>query len=87
MNLNQFTDLQKELVKHRYAYYILDNPIISDYAYDMLEAKSLHMAKTLGFRADIWEGPAEAEKDHVHWMVDFNFNNPYVDNTLYKPKD
>ena len=67
--------LQRTLLKHKYLYYVKSAPIISDYEYDMLEEKSLKLAKQAGFRADKWEGPAENEKDHVHWMVDFDSNH------------
>lgn len=68
----EFEYLQRELLKHKYLYYIKSAPIISDYDYDMLEDKSLKLAKKCGFRADKWEGPAQNEVDHVHWMVDFD---------------
>ena len=34
-----YCDLCDELYKHRYRYYVLSTPIISDYEYDMLERK------------------------------------------------
>jgi hypothetical protein len=76
LELLAFHELQKELIKHKYLYYVKSAPIISDYNYDMLEEKSLKLARTLGFRADKWEGPEENEKDHVHWMVDFDESHP-----------
>lgn len=72
----EFYELQKELLKHKYLYYVKTAPIISDYTYDMLEEKSLKLAKQLGYRADKWEGPETNEKDHVHWMVDFDSSHP-----------
>lgn len=71
-----FNELQKTLLKHKYLYYAKAAPVISDYDYDMLEMESYKLAKTLGFRADKWEGPEENEKDHVHWMVDFDEKHP-----------
>ena len=71
-----FLSLQRELLKHKYLYYVKSAPVISDYEYDMLEVKSKKLAKQLGFRADEWEGPADDEKDHVHWMVDFDKEHP-----------
>ena len=71
----EFENLQKELLKHKYLYYVKAAPIISDYNYDMLEEKSRKLAKSLGFRADKWEGPEENEKHHIHWMVDFDSNH------------
>ena len=73
----EFINLQKELLRHKKLYYIQDNPIISDYDYDMLELKSFKLAKELGFNADRWEDPKENELHHVHWMVGFKENNIY----------
>ena len=72
----EFENLQKILLKHKYLYYVKSAPIIGDFNYDMLENESLKIAKLLGFRADKWEGPEEGEKDHVHWMVDFDDKHP-----------
>ena len=72
-----FILLQKELLKHKYLYYIENNPEISDYEYDMLELKSFKLAKELGFNSDKWEDPQENEKHHIHWMVG------YDDKTIY----
>jgi len=68
---DKFDALQKELMEHRKAYYVDNAPTITDFDYDMLEMKSLLMAKELGFRADRWLGPEENEKHHVHWMVGY----------------
>lgn len=70
--VSEFENLQKTLLRHKYLYYVKSAPIISDFDYDMLESQSLITAKLLGFRADKWEGPEENEKDHIHWMVDFD---------------
>lgn len=67
-----FDKIQRDLLKHKYLYYVKSAPIISDYDYDMMENESRKLAKELGFRADQWEGPADNEKDHIHWMVDFD---------------
>ena len=72
----QFDKIQKELLMHKHRYYVLSNSIISDQAYDMLEEKSLKLARELGFKADKWENPDENEKHHIHWMVDFSENHP-----------
>jgi len=73
-----FEDIQKELLKHKYLYYVKAAPIISDYDYDMMERESRKIAKMLGFRADEWEGPTPEEVGHVHWMVDFDENHPFA---------
>jgi hypothetical protein len=78
----EFEDLQKNLLKHKYLYYVKDRPIIGDYDYDMMENHSLIVAKLLGFRADKWEGPEENEKDHVHWMVDFDSKHPLAQSVI-----
>lgn len=70
--VEEFEYLQRELLKHKYLYYVKSKPVISDYDYDMLEEKSLKLARKCGFRADKWEGPDQNEVDHVHWMVDFD---------------
>lgn len=78
----EFEDIQKDLLKHKYLYYVKSAPVISDYDYDMMENESRKIAKRLGFRADQWEGPAEDEKDHVHWMVDFDENHPLAKDVI-----
>ena len=78
----EFEDLQKNLLKHKYLYYVKDRPIISDYDYDMMENHSLIVAGLLGFRADKWEGPTPEEKDHVHWMVDFDSKHPLAQSVI-----
>lgn len=82
-----FEELQKTLLKHKYLYYIKSTPIISDYDYDMLEEKSLKLAKKLGFRADKWEGPEDNEKEHVHWMVDFDSSHPLAVQVINEVED
>lgn len=73
----EFINLQKELIKHKFLYYELGEPEISDYEYDMLERKSFDMAKSLGFKADKWGNPEENEKHHIHWMVGYAKNSIY----------
>ncbi|HBI00628.1 MAG TPA: hypothetical protein DDY18_03285 [Flavobacterium sp.] len=83
----EFELLQKELLKHKYLYYVKSAPIISDYDYDMMERKCYKMAKQLGFRADNWEGPEENEKLHVHWMVDFDESHPWSQEVINEVKN
>jgi NAD-dependent DNA ligase len=73
---SEFEQLQKTLLKHKYLYYVKSAPIIGDYDYDMLELESFGLAKKLGFNADRLGEPQENEKEHVHWMVDFDENHP-----------
>lgn len=44
----EFEKLTIELLKHRYLYYHLDNPSISDYDYDMMERKWHTLGDDLG---------------------------------------
>lgn len=73
----EFIKLQQELLKHKYLYYIENEPKITDYHYDMLEKSSFKLAKDLGFNADPWEDPQENEKHHVHWMIGYSENSVY----------
>ena len=73
----EFIELQKELLKHKYFYYNLNSPTITDYEYDMLELESFKMAKKLGFRADRFDDPRENEKHHIHWMVGYSKSEIY----------
>ncbi len=72
----EFYELQKTLLKHKFLYYIKCEPEITDHDYDMLEEKSLKLARALGFRGDKNEGPEKDEEEHVHWMVDFRTDHP-----------
>ena len=73
----EFIDLQKELLRHKFLYYVQNTPEISDYDYDMLERQSFRMAQELGFKGDGYEGPEENEMHHVHWMIGYNENSIY----------
>lgn len=73
----QFIFLQKDLLQHKYNYYILNSPTISDYEYDMLELESFKLAKNLGFNADKWEDPLPDEEHHIHWMVGYKKSKIY----------
>lgn len=73
----EFIALQKELLRHKKLYYKESNTEISDYDYDMLERKSMQMARDLGFKAERWGDPEENEKHHVHWMVGYNEDSIY----------
>lgn len=73
----EFIKLQKELLEHKYRYYVLSMPTISDYEYDMLERSSFEIAKSLGFNADRFDNPMPDEEHHVHWMVGFDVDSVY----------
>lgn len=82
----EFMLLQKELLKHKYLYYVKNAAVISDYDYDMLEQRSWNLAAQLGFKADKWEDPDENEKDHVHHMVDFDKKHPLAKEVIEENK-
>ena len=70
----EFIQLQKELLLHKKLYYLDNNPIISDYEYDMLEKKSIKMAENLGFTDDDGFGDGS---HHIHWMVGYKEDSVY----------
>ena len=73
----EFINLQKELLRHKFLYYIENKPEISDYDFDMLERSSYEIAKTLGFNADKFDDPQENEVHHVHWMIGYKEGSKY----------
>lgn len=42
----EYDELLNELLIHRYRYYVLANPVISDYNYDMMERKLFDMEES-----------------------------------------
>lgn len=73
----EFIDLQKELLRHKFLYYVENRPEISDYDYDMLEEDSFILARDLGFRADKWEDASPEEAHHIHWMIGYKEGSRY----------
>lgn len=73
----EFIELQKELLRHKFLYHVQNTPEITDYDYDMLERKSFEMAKSLGYRADSYLGPEINELEHVHWLIGYNEHSIY----------
>jgi NAD-dependent DNA ligase len=63
-DLERFIQLSWQILEHKYRYYILVNPVISDYEYDMLEKEYDALADKLGL-------PKSASD-----MVDFDTNRP-----------
>ena len=45
----EYTDLCDEVYEHRYRYYVLVKPIISDHEYDRLEKRLVDYEKKAGF--------------------------------------
>lgn len=79
METEEFISLQKELLRHKFLYYVESTPEISDYDYDMLERSSFKMARDMGYRGDSYEGALENESHHVHWMIGYSENSIYND--------
>lgn len=63
--LLKFQILSKQLYLHKYRYYILNNPIITDQEYDLMEFRYVKMAKNMGIEPEIAN------------MIGFNRNHPY----------
>ena len=77
---NDFEKLGKELLKHKYLYYVKASPTISDYDYDMLELKYTKMAKQLKIRPEV---SLISDWDELEWMsnatvVDFPEDHPWA---------
>lgn len=82
----EFEHIQKFLLLHKYLYYEKNKPMLDDQGYDSAEAYSFTLAKNLGFRVDKYLGPEENEKHHVHWMIGFNIESIYWEETKIKYK-
>lgn len=61
----KFDRLELELLTHKYRYYILNAPTISDYDYDMKERDFFKTGEELGIDMELYP----------HW-VDFDYNHP-----------
>lgn len=74
----RFLKLGWELLEHKCRYYILIQPIINDYAYDLLEKEYDSLALKLG------------RPQYVSDMVEFDMNRPSCQlvykNLTWKPK-
>lgn len=57
--MDEFEKLGRELLKHKYLYYIKAEPEISDYEYDILEMKYTKMSLTI------------QEEPEVHLIADW----------------
>lgn len=78
--MEKFLKLERELLEHKYRYYVLFNTTISDYDYDMLERKWFQMGEDLGINMDTYL---------EHW-VGFSENHPMAKEVMEKlgiPKD
>ena len=81
---DEFEKLGKELLKHKYLYYVKSAPIISDYDYDMMERKYTKMAKELTERPEV---SLISDWDELEWLsnatiVDFPENHPWADGII-----
>lgn len=86
VNHDEFEKLGKELLKHKYLYYVKAAPIISDYDYDMLEIKYTKMAKQLKIRPEV---SLISDWDELEWMsnatvVDFPADHPWAEEVIAK---
>ena len=75
----EFDLIQKKLLRNKYLYYMTAQIELSDKEYDLLEMKSIALAKELGFKADRSEDPEENEKYHIHFMLGFSEKHPLWD--------
>lgn len=82
----EFHFMQVWLLLHKYLYYVDGESIIEDSHYDAAERYCYTLAKNLGFRSDKGIGPEDNERHHVHWMVGFNEQSPYWEETKEKYK-
>lgn len=71
----KFNNLTKELLTHKYHYYMKDDPIISDYEYDKLEREWISLGKELGINMD----------DYPNW-IGFDENHPLAKEVLEENK-
>jgi NAD-dependent DNA ligase len=69
----QFEKLELELLTHKYHYYILNSPIITDYEYDLKERRFFEIGAELGIDMDTYP----------HW-VDFDYNHPKAPKVISK---
>jgi len=53
--------LEIQLLAHRYLYYVLQRPVLTDYVYDMLERK---IRKRLPETSVVWEVGSERPEDY-----------------------
>lgn len=82
--MDEFEIAGKELLRHKYLYYILATPEISDYEYDRLERRYTDMAKKLDTEPEIhliadWKelhGP-DGEWINSAAVVGFSENHPW----------
>jgi NAD-dependent DNA ligase len=66
-----FEELTIQLLKHKYNYYILDSPTISDYDYDILERKWDKLGREL-----------EIDMDNYPNWIGFDYKHPLAKRAL-----
>lgn len=59
-----FLNLTKKLLQHKYRYYILCRPTITDYEYDMLESKWVMDGISLGENMENYKNWVEFDEQH-----------------------
>lgn len=74
--MEEFEALTLDLLKHKFRYYQMNRPTISDYQYDMMESRWLKMGVQLGVDMDNYEfwvdfderHPLSKQAEHEIWM-------------------
>ncbi len=84
MDLEEFEALGKEVLKHKYLYYVKSEPTITDYEYDMLELKYTNIAKTLPKEPEVH---LIADWSELEWytngaVVDFPADHPWAEQII-----
>ena len=76
----EFEKFGREILKHKYLYYIKNEPIISDYDYDMMERKYTDMARDIKIRPEVSMISDWAHLDwlHIATIVGFPEEHPWA---------
>lgn len=75
MNRSEFFELTTQLLVHKFMYYENDNPVLTDYEYDMLEKDWREGGQSLGINMDAYP----------NW-VGFDRNHPLANKALARIK-
>lgn len=80
----QFEVMGKQILMHKYLYYVKSAPIISDYDYDMMELEYTKMAKSLRMKPVV---SLISDWNELEWMtnatiVDFPSSHPWAEEII-----
>lgn len=78
--MEEFLKLERELLEHKYRYYVLNQTTITDYEYDILESSWYRMGEELGIDLD----------KYLQYWVGFSENHPMSKDIIKRlgiPKD